>query len=101
MFEQEDKTKIIMTSLGGVFIVAIVGVAVLVLEPASQLQAAQQAKALVALGSLQLLEISKSPLQDGNYLMQLEAKPGLSVYGAVWVLVGVLVAVARIRTIKD
>ncbi|HTE22316.1 MAG TPA: hypothetical protein VK674_04725 [Candidatus Limnocylindria bacterium] len=98
VFERGERHRIIVSTLLGTVIAAVAIFAGLVLVQAGSIGGNDAAAiTTIRLGTLQLMQIVKSPLEGGGFVVTLEALSGLFSYAVVWTITGVLIAVLRLK----
>lgn len=97
-FERDERYKVVALTVGICMVAAIVLVGMLVFTQAHELSRQDVTGSLtIVLGRLELMHITKSPLQEGGSLMTLEARDGLFYYASAWLVLAVLVAFVRLK----
>jgi len=100
VFERGERQQIVLTTLLGVFVGAVVFFAVLAMAQAGNLNEGDAAATVtVELWSLRLMQVVKSPLKGGGFSMTLEALTGLFTYASIWTIAGVATAIVRLRLV--
>lgn len=97
VFKGMDKQQTILTSLAISVGLALVLFTMLMIGQTGALLGndSEASTAVVRLGSLELMNITKEPLASGGFQASIEALPGMSIYGAAWIIAGVGLALIR------